>query len=153
MSDARAVLPLFGWRERVALPRLGIDRIKAKLDTGARSSALHVESVAPFLRGGGQWLRFEVLAGRRSRRVFACEAPALGRRPVRDSGGHVSERWFVETEVVLGSLTLAIELSLTDRCGMLFPMLLGRTALAGRMLVDPARSYTFAHPTHTPPRR
>jgi hypothetical protein len=152
--DARGVLPVFGWRERVALPQLGIDRIKAKLDTGARSSALHVESVEPFLRDDVQWLRFEVLTGRRARHPFVCEAAALDRRRVRDSGGHVSERWFIETDVALGPLRLGIEISLTDRCGMLFPMLLGRTALAGRMLVDPARSYTLAHPTPArPPRR
>ena len=143
---ARGALPVFGWRERVALPRLGIDRIKAKLDTGARSSALHVESVEPFLREGVRWLRFEVLTGRHARHPFVCEAPALARRRVRDSGGHVSERWFIETDVALGPLRLGMEMSLTDRCGMLFPMLLGRTALAGRMLVDPARSYTLAHP-------
>ena len=152
MTDARGALPVFGWRERVALPRLGIGRIRAKLDTGARSSALHVDSVQPFPRGGIQWLRFEVLTARRARRPFVCEAPALDRRRVRDSGGHVSERWFIETDVMLGALILAIEISLTDRCGMLFPMLLGRTALAGRMLVDPARSYTLAHPAPASPR-
>ncbi|HJP98084.1 MAG TPA: RimK/LysX family protein [Rhodanobacteraceae bacterium] len=153
MMNARGALPVFGWRERVALPRLGIGRIRAKLDTGARSSALHVDSVETILHDGIQWLRFAVLTGRRARRPFVCEAPALDRRRVRDSGGHVSERWFIETEVALGPLLLAVEVSLTDRCGMLFPMLLGRTALAGRILVDPARSYTLAHPTLAPPPR
>ncbi|HET9817716.1 MAG TPA: RimK/LysX family protein [Rhodanobacteraceae bacterium] len=146
MTDARSDLPVLGWRERVALPQLGIVRLKAKLDTGARSSALHVESLETFRRGGADWLRFDVALTRHHPRRVACEAPALDRRRVTDSGGHVSRRWFIETEVVLGSLALVAEVSLSDRRGMLFPMLLGRTALAGRVLVDPARSYTLSHP-------
>ncbi|MGH8191702.1 MAG: ATP-dependent zinc protease family protein [Rhodanobacteraceae bacterium] len=154
MVDSRAVVPVFGWRERVALPRLGIDRIKAKLDTGARSSALHVASLEAFRRGGADWLRFELAIGRRHPRRVACESPALDRRRVTDSGGHAAERWFIETAVVLGTLAIAVEVSLTDRRGMLFPMLLGRTALAGCALVDPARSYTLSPSLSAlPPRR
>ena len=150
MIDAHGVLPIFGWRERVALPRLGIARLKAKLDTGARSSALHVESLEPFRREGADWLRFDLAIGRHRARRVVCEAPARDRRRVTDSGGHSSERWFIETDVMLGSLALSAEISLTDRCGMLFPMLLGRTALAGYALVDPARSYTLSHPPPAP---
>ncbi|MGH8214373.1 MAG: ATP-dependent zinc protease family protein [Rhodanobacteraceae bacterium] len=150
MIDARGVLPVFGWRERVALPRLGIGRIKAKLDTGARSSALHMDSLETFRRDGRDWLRFGLVTGRRPPCSVVCEAPALDRRRVTDSSGNASVRWFIETEVVLGTLALGIEVSLTNRRGMLFPMLLGRTALAGRALVDPARSYTLARPSPVP---
>lgn len=150
MMDTRADFPILGWRERVALPRLGIARIKAKLDSGARSSALHVESLEAFRRDGVDWLRFGLTVVRHSPRHVLCEAPALGRRRVTDSGGHTSERWFIETDVTLGPLALVAEISLTDRRDMLFPMLLGRTALAGRVLVDPARSYTISHPSPAP---
>lgn len=150
MTDARGALPVFGWRERIALPRLGIARIKAKLDTGARSSALHVDSLETFRRGGADWLRFGLSTDRHPPCRIGCEAPALDRRRVTDSSGNASVRWFIETEVVLGTLALCVEVSLTDRRGMLFPMLLGRTALAGRALVDPARSYTLALPPPAP---
>jgi hypothetical protein len=151
MVDARGALPVFGWRERIALPRLGIGRIKAKLDTGARSSALHVDFLESFRRDGDDWLRFDLATGRRPPRRVVCEAPALDRRRVTDSSGNASVRWFIETEVLLGALSLCVEVSLTDRRGMLFPMLLGRTALAGRALVDPACSYTLSRPSATPP--
>src|SRR5579875_1215746 len=87
MTDTRGVLPVLGWRERVALPRLGIPSLKAKLDTGARSSALHVESLEPFARDGATWLRFVLRIGRRHPRMVECEAAALERRRVTDSGG------------------------------------------------------------------
>lgn len=150
MIDTRADCPILGWRERVALPRLGIARLKAKLDTGARSSVLHVESLDAFRRDGVDWLRFGVAIGRHHSRCVVCEAQALDRRRVTDSGGHASERWFIATDVLLGPLALNAEISLADRRGMLFPMLLGRTALAGRALVDPARSYTLSHPPPAP---
>ncbi|MGH8114208.1 MAG: ATP-dependent zinc protease family protein [Rhodanobacteraceae bacterium] len=150
MIDACGVLPIFGWRERVALPRLGIARLKAKLDTGARSSALHVESLEVFRRAGAEWLRFDLALGRHRPQRVVCEAPVLDRRRVTDSGGHANERWFIETDVILGALALRAEISLTDRRGMLFPMLLGRTALAGCALIDPARSYTLSHPSPAP---
>jgi hypothetical protein len=131
-----------GWRERVALPRLGIERLRAKLDTGARSSALHVDSLDVFERDGVTWLRFGVGLGRSARRVAACEAPALGRRAVTDSGGHRDERWFIRSRIVLAGRAFEAEIGLADRRGMLFPLLLGRTALGGRFRVDPALSYT-----------
>lgn len=142
MSDS--VPLILGWRERVALPQFGIAALKAKLDSGARSSALHVETLETVDRDGETWLRFALRPGRRQVRFVQCEARAHARRAVTDSGGRVSERWFIQTEIMLAGLRLRAEISLTDRRGMLFPMLLGRTALAGRIIVDPARSYTCA---------
>ncbi|PWK82388.1 ATP-dependent zinc protease family protein [Fulvimonas soli] len=131
-----------GWRERVALPQLGIGLLRAKLDTGARSSALHVDGLEAFERGGVTWLRFGVSPGRRRAQTFLCEAPALDRRVVTDTGGRRTERWFIRSELLLAGHRFGIDISLTDRRHMLFPMLLGRTALEGRFAVDPARSYT-----------
>ena len=131
-----------GWRERLALPDLGIPALKAKLDTGARSSSLHVDELESFERDGAIWLRFVVSAGRRHRIVTQCEAPALYRRAVVDTGGRRTERWFIRTDAVLAGRRFSVDVNLTDRRHMLFPMLLGRTALHGRFAVDPALSYT-----------
>lgn len=135
-----------GWREWLALPRLGIPFLKAKVDTGARSSALHVEWQELMVERGAPWVRFALLASSVATQERVCEAAVLDRRQVTDSGGHRSERVFIETEVELGGRRWSIETNLTNRRGMLFPMLLGRTAMAGRLLVDPARSYLLGEP-------
>lgn len=135
-----------GWREWLALPTLGIGAIKAKLDTGARSSSLSVVSAETFGREGRLHVRFLVRTRRRGQRVITCEAPVVDRRPVTDSGGHTSERWFIRTEVVLGPDRFEIDINLTDRRAMLFPLLLGRAALGGRFRIDPELSYTCAKP-------
>jgi hypothetical protein len=140
-----------GWRERLALPELGIAGLKAKLDTGARSSALHVDTLQPFERDGTTWIRFTLSVSRRLPTVLQCESPALGRRVVTDTGGRRSERWFIRSELVLAGQSFAIDISLTDRRHMLFPMLLGRTALHGRFAVDPMLSYTQPRPVHAAP--
>lgn len=131
-----------GWRERLALPQLGIGVLKAKLDTGARSSSLHVDSLETFQRDGVTWLRFSMHAGRRQPFEIQAEAPALDRRTVTDTGGRRTERWFIRTEVQLAGQRFSVDINLTNRRHMLFPMLLGRTALNGRFAVDPACSYT-----------
>ncbi|HEY0180932.1 MAG TPA: RimK/LysX family protein [Dokdonella sp.] len=135
-----------GWREWLGLPQLGIASIKAKLDTGARSSALHVAALETFRRDGCLYVRFVVQPRRTRPRTVACCAPVLDRRSVIDSGGHRSERWFIRTEVTVGGCGFATEINLTDRRAMLFPLLLGRSALRGRFRVDPSRSYTCPRP-------
>ncbi len=137
---------ILGWREWIALPALGIGAIKAKLDTGARSSALAVLSAEPFERDGATHVRFRVKPRRRGERIVACEAKVVDRRPVTDSGGHTSERWFIRTEVMLGERHFEIDINLTDRRAMLFPLLLGRAALGGRFRIDPELSYTCSKP-------
>ena len=143
---------VLGWRERLALPQLGIGLLRAKLDTGARSSSLHVDTLQTFERDGVLWLRFTV-TGRHRQQVptMLCEAPALDRRTVTDTGGHRAERWFIRTEVELGGARFPIDINLTDRRHMLFPMLLGRSALDGRFVVDPALSYTQPRPAPARP--
>lgn len=135
---------VLGWREWLALPDLGVHSIKAKLDTGARSSSLHVEAIEEFERDGALWLRFALDAKTRSgRRARWFEAPLADRRRVTDSGGNSALRPFIRTRVRIGSDCYDIETNLTNRRGMMFPMLLGRTALAGRVVVDPARSFVL----------
>ena len=143
---------LLGWRERLALPQLGIDRLRAKLDTGARSSSLHVDTLETFQRDGAVWLRFAVSVRHRQQLpALLCEAPALDRRTVTDTGGHRAARWFIRTDVLLAGERFAIDISLTNRRHMLFPMLLGRSALHGRFAVDPALSYTQPRPSPARP--
>jgi len=135
-----------GWREWLALPLLGIGAIKAKLDTGARTSSLAVVAAETFERDGRLHVRFRVRPRRRSEKTIACEAPVVDRRPVTDSGGHAGERWFIRTGIVLAGQRFEADINLTDRRAMLFPLLLGRSALDGRFLIDPALSYTAPKP-------
>jgi len=130
--------PLLGWREWAALPALGIAAIKVKIDTGARSSVIHAFAIE---RLAGGRVRFGVHPRRGTVQEIWCEAELLEERLVADSGGHRELRPFIRTPVRIGPLEWNIEVSLTARDSMLFRMLLGRTALAGRFRVDPAASF------------
>lgn len=131
-----------GWREWIGLSALGIDKIKCKVDTGARSSALHTSFIDAFDKEGVPWVRFGVNPQQRDFDFeIVCEAAVTDRRAVRDSGGHKEMRYVIVTPVTIGNESFDIELTLTHRKQMLFRMLLGRTALKNRFVVDSARSY------------
>ncbi|MBK5197228.1 MAG: ATP-dependent zinc protease [Methyloceanibacter sp.] len=143
-----------GWREWVGLPDLRVGAIKAKIDTGARTSALHAYRIEPFRRGGALWLRFELHPIQRSEAMkVTCEAHAIDERTVRNSGGGVERRYIITTLLKLGDATWPIELALANRDQMGFRMLLGRTALQGRALIEPGRSYLLSAHSARPRRR
>jgi hypothetical protein len=140
-------MQLLGWREWVSLPDLGIEHIKAKVDTGARTSALHAFFLEPFERDGEDWLRFRIHPLQKNDElVVESEARVIDQRSIRDSGGHAENRYVIETTILLGDKRVTAEVTLTDRESMLFRMLLGRTALKGRFSVDPGRSFTLGKP-------
>jgi len=138
---------LLGWREWAVLPDLGLPRMRAKIDTGARTSALHVDAHWRFAEGGAPWVGFRLRYGRRRVRVLEAAAPLADEREVIDSGGHRSLRPFLHTSLWLAGRERAVEINLTDRGGMLFPLLVGRSALAGAFTVDPARSFLHPRPS------
>ena len=129
-----------GWREWASLPELGIDAIKMKVDTGARTSAIHAFEVESFKRDDTEWVRFSLHPIQDQPQVTVCEAPVLDRRVVTDSGGHTDERPVILTEIVLGGRRWPIEITLTDRETMKFRMLLGRTAMT-EIRVEPTESF------------
>lgn len=143
-----------GWREWVGLPDLRVVAIKAKIDTGARTSALHAYRIEPFRRGGALWLRFELHPIQRSEAMkVTCEARAVDERTVRNSGGGVERRYIITTLLKLGDASWPIQLALANRDQMGFRMLLGRTALQGRALIEPGRSYLLGAHSARPRRR
>ena len=144
ISNKRGSLPAVGWREWLSLPELNIDQIKAKVDTGARTSALHAFFVDPFQRDGIEWVKFGIHPlQNNSEYAIECEMPVKDRRVVTDSGGHREERFIIETTLKLGQHEWLAELTLTNRDSMRFRMLLGRTALDSRFQVNPAESYNI----------
>ena len=143
---------IIGWREWVSLPELGIAHIKTKVDTGAKTSALHAFYVQPFERDGVAWVRFGVhpLQSLTST-VVDCEARVKALRNVTDSGGHIEMRHVIETPMLINGEVRDIELTLTDRENMRFRMLLGRRALKRRFAVDSGKSFVLGGNKTQPP--
>ena len=133
---------VLGWREWVSLPELGIARIKAKVDTGARTSTLHAFSLSPFNENGQKKIRFEMHPRQHNTtNIVSCVANVVDLRWVTDSGGHSEERYVIRTPISIDGLSWPIEITLTERDTMLFRMLLARNAIRGHFMVDPARSF------------
>lgn len=136
-----------GWREWVSLPDIDVPWVKAKLDTGARSSAIHAWDVVEHERDGEPWAAFEVHPWQRSDLdAVRVELPIVDRRVVRSSTGHEEERLVIATTIRVVGHDLAAELTLTNRDEMGFRMLVGREALRGHLVVDPGRSYLGERP-------
>lgn len=133
---------ILGWREWVGLPELGLEQIKTKVDTGARTSALHAFQVTPFIEDGIQLVEFHLHPFQRDEETIqVCKAPVVDKRTVTDSGGHKEERWVISTLLTIGMHQWPIEVTLTSRDNMLFRMLLGRHAIKDRAIVNPSKSY------------
>jgi len=127
-----------GWRELISLPELGLAGIPAKIDTGARTSSLHGHVHDDFVRDGERFVRFAVdWDGVR----HFCEAVHVDLRGITSSNGESQERFVIKTPLTIGNLSFRAEISLADRSQMQFPMLIGRTALRRRMVVDSGHSW------------
>jgi hypothetical protein len=129
---------VLGWRELVSLPELGLAGIPAKIDTGARTSSLHAEVLDDFTRDGQRLVRFAVDWGGQR---HCCEAVHVDLRGITSSNGEKQERFVIKTPLMIGNLTFRAELSLADRSQMQFPMLIGRTAIRRRFVVDSGHSW------------
>jgi hypothetical protein len=133
-----------GWREWVALPELNLPAIKAKVDTGARTSALHAFEVKRTKRNSCDFVRFSLHPIQRNREVILnCEAPLVDQRAICNSGGQWEKRYVIQSHLVIGDNHMPIEITLTDRDNMRFRMLIGRQALQkyNDLMVNPSESY------------
>lgn len=134
-------LLLVGWREWIALPAFGVDRLHAKFDSGATMSSLHAERIEEFKRGQNVWVRFFIIADHdRKETPYHCNARLIEYRNIRSSNGHVESRPVIETTLYIAGFQWPIEVTLSNRESLECRMLIGRSALAGRCLVDCGRS-------------
>src|SRR5690349_7884170 len=138
---------MLGWREWVGLPELAIPAMKAKIDTGARTSALHAFYIEPFTKDRAEYVRFGIYLKRKTGIIEKeCIAPIIDRRTVTDSGGHSEERIVIRTPIMIGTDHWPVEITLTNRDGLKYSMLLGRSALSGRYQIDIVHSYLAGKP-------
>lgn len=146
-NNEKKLKKTIGWREWIRIPALGIEQIKVKIDTGARTSALHALDIQRFEHDGVKMVRFRLHPLQRSKQeVLEAQAPVLDEREVRSSNGQVQMRIVIRVMMVLGGDSWPIDVTLTNRDMMGFRMLLGREALRGRYLVDAGRSYLGGEP-------
>jgi len=142
---------VIGWREWVALPELGVDKVCCKVDTGARTSALHAFYVDEFTKDEIKMVRFGLHPKQgNTKKEIHCEAKILEQRDVMDSGGHIENRYIIETKLILGNAIWPIEVNLTNRDTMRYRMLLGRTGIVDKYLVDASASYLAGRPASVP---
>ena len=138
-----------GWREWVGFPELGVDAIKAKIDTGARTSAIHAWNIVEYDLDGSPWASFDLHPVQRNNKMIqSCCAPVCDTRDVRSSNGQTEHRVIIRTLLQMGDERWPIELSLTNRDAMGYRLLLGRTALRKHVRIDPGRSFLIPRPAH-----
>lgn len=137
--------PVIGWREWISFPEFGIDRIKAKVDTGARTSALHAFALKVLSENGKLRIQFDIHPIQHNNSVTkTCIADVIDKRLVSDSGGHVEERYVINTPITIAGVTWNIDITLTERENMLFRMLLGRSAIRKRFVINPGKSFLMS---------
>jgi hypothetical protein len=140
-KKAKKQLALLGWREWISLPDLGVDKISAKVDTGANTSSLYATHIKVFERDGKEFAKFRVTYGKTEKRKFStAEAPLVGFRKIKSSSGESEVRPVIKTSVCIMGQCWKSEITLTSRQSMQFPMLLGRACLKKRFIVDPSRA-------------
>jgi hypothetical protein len=153
-SNVPTGMTVVGWREWVRMSALGVPWIKAKVDTGAKTSSLHAFDLQEYVRDGERWVRFHIHPWQASDEdAVPVELPVLDRRPVRSSSGHVEDRYVVRMRLTLARRRVPAEVTLTDRDEMGFRMLIGREALAQGFLVDARQSYAGPRPGRSTRRR
>ena len=146
ISESKAML---GWREWASLPQFNINQIKAKIDTGARSSALHAFTIEPYRKGGQRWVMFAIHPIQKISDIsIECHSVIKDRRIVTDSGGHKQRRYVIETQLILGQKLITAEMTLTNRDTMLFRLLIGRTSLNNHFIINPSASYLQGIPAN-----
>lgn len=138
-TDSRIIV---GSEEWCGFPQLGVPAVKARVDSGAKTSALHALNIQPFTRNGARWVSFEVHPLQDDRSILLrCEALVHDRRAVKNSGGVSDKRYVIKTVLVMGDRKWEVEVTLTNRDSMGYRMLLGREAMSGKLLVDPSTGF------------
>ena len=139
---------ILGSEEWCSFPEIGIPAIKARVDSGAKTSALHAINIAPFVKDDINWVKFDINPIQNNlKTVIHCEALLIDKRIVKSSSGFREQRYVIQTNINIGNETWSIEMTLTNRDSMGFRMLLGREAMSGRILVDPEQKYLLGQPT------
>ncbi|HLF51394.1 30S ribosomal protein S6--L-glutamate ligase [Flavobacterium sp.] len=139
---------ILGSEEWCSFPELGIPTIKARVDSGAKTSALHAINIAPFIKNDANWVKFDINPIQNNlKTVIHCEAPLVDKRIVKSSSGFREQRYVIQTTLDIGNANWTIEMTLTNRDSMGFRMLLGREAMSGRVLVDPEKKYLLGQPS------
>ena len=139
---------ILGSEEWFSFPDLGIPTIKARIDSGAKTSALHAINIAPFLKDGNNWVKFDINPIQNDlKTIIHCEAPLVDKRIVKSSSGYREQRYVIQTILDIGTTSWSIEMTLTNRDSMGFRMLLGREAMSGRILVDPEQLFLLGQET------
>ena len=141
-DNTEQALIMLGWKEWVELPDLGIKQIKAKVDTGARTSALHTYFAESYSKGSERWVKFGIhpLQGDTETHII-CDTPLLEERNITNSGGQTEKRFVIETTLLIGGKRLKVEMTLTNRDSMKFRMLIGRTSMNGIFCVNPEAAH------------
>lgn len=139
MKDLKTEMDFVGWRENVSLPKFKLKDLKAKIDTGAKTSALHAEAIEYVSVKGKKYVRFVIVTDEGKKHVI--RSPFIEEREIKSSTGHKTIRPVVKTQISMGNYEFDIEITLINRDLMGFRMLIGREALNGRFLINPARSY------------